>query len=124
MKAEQLINLTSSELMAKLDEVKDLTMILGATMAEKKMIFRKKKELLPVKLASITIELSQGYKGTGTMLKNKALASAQYETAVNELASAERDFLASESEYKGAYETIKAIGSISWVRNSELKLAR
>lgn len=121
--SQDLSNLTSSQLFEKLDELKAEAVHLGREMAEAEFEHKKVKELLPIFLAQIqALYLAEGKKITESEVFAKS--SSDYREKVesaNQLGFAYRE---KEAHFKAVLKSIEAITAISFVRNSELKLAR
>lgn len=123
MKTEDLVNLTSSDLLSVVQEARDSAITLGAKWAEANKRFKDLKELMPSYLAEIHMQLRSVYE-TVSEARTAALANQAYQKKVKEMNEAEHETRLLEVEYKAHIKTLEALSSISYVRNNELKLAR
>lgn len=121
--AEELSELTSSQLLHKLDEVRHGVFQAGYDHAAAEKKFNDLKALMPSFLAEYQAHYSKPGVGP-TEARAKALADKGYQEKVKEMNIAEYEARLLEVEYKGWMESIKALTAIGYVRNSELKLAR
>lgn len=120
---QALADLTSSQLLEKLDELKGQAFSLGHEMAEAEMLFKTKKELLPSMLAEFKAhQYDQGLKGQEAL--TYALKAPAYIDMVLEAQQYGHKFRLKEVEYRAVIKSLEALTAISFVRNNELKLAR
>lgn len=121
--SEELVGMTSSELLGLLDEARDAARIAGLKWAEAEKEFKDAKELLP----SIFAEYARLYSVAGAKahdIRWKVAADKGYQAKVKEMNQLEYAARLCEVEYKGWMRTMECLKSISYVRNNELKLAR
>lgn len=122
---EELTNLTSSELLHKTDELRDWAIKKGQAHAEAEKKYKDLKELMPSILAQFQDHYATSVVGIKpAMIKIKAQADPQYMAKIKEMNQLEYDANMIEIEYRAWYASLKNIESISYLRNSELKLAR
>lgn len=120
-----IFDLSSRELLNKLDEYRQLASECCADWAEKKVAYGGKKDLLNSHLAAIQIDFQDRYpKKSQTELKTMALASPEYIKLVTEMTQAHFELSKAEGEYKGLMKSLDALTAISYVVNNEVKLSR
>jgi hypothetical protein len=120
-KVEDLVNLTSFDLMKLLDELRHQVTLAGCSYAELNKEYKDIKELLPSTLATIQLKYSSHKAAEAKVL---ALADAQYQGKIRRMNEAEYQMRLKEVEYRSLLKSIEALTSIGYVRNGELKLAR
>lgn len=119
--AEELSTLSSSELLFKLDELREMAREAGYAAAEADKHYKDLKELMPSFLAQYVSH----HSGPGinvTQSRNRALADKGYMDKIKEMNIAEYEARLAEVQYKGWMESIKALTAIAYVRNQEMKL--
>ncbi len=95
----------------------------GTEWAEVNGKYKAVKELLPTILAEIQREVFHGEEMTLAQAKMEALAHDSYKKKVEEMNELNKQSNLLETRYRSFLESIKAIAAISYVRNSELRLA-
>lgn len=120
--AEELSSLSSHVLLHKLDELREEARQAGNNWAGAEKAHNDLKELMPSFLAEYTAHYSLPGV-TSTTARVKALADKNYQAKIKAMNLAEYEARLLEVEYRGLMESIKALTSISYVRNSELKLS-
>lgn len=119
--AEELTNLTSSELLERLDEIRDAAIRAGNAWAEAEKTYNDLKEMMPSFLAEYQMNYSSS-SPTVTAARVRALADKEYRAKITAMNKAEYEARLKEVEYKSWNESLKVLTSISYLRNSELKL--
>lgn len=121
---EELTNLTSTQLLIKLDELRPVVVKLGHQVAEADKRYHDLKELMPSILAEFQQLYSEDKSLKPYMVKIKALADKDYQGKIKEMNELEYRAKMISLEYRGYIESIKALTAIGYVRNSELKIER
>ena len=120
---EQISNLSSRELMNKLDEIRQLAIKSGSDWAFLQGKYKRLKEMMPSFLA----EFQRIYFKPGSTISEArmmALSDPNYKDKLEEMVNAEREANMEEVRYRSSIESIKAISAISYLRNQEAKLSR
>lgn len=120
--ASELAELSSHVLLHKLDDLREGAREIGYQWAEAEKTYNDLKELMPSFLA----EYQTHHSGPGvnaTTSRFRALADKGYQAKIKEMNVAEYKARLLEVQYKGLMESIKALTSISYVRNGELRLS-
>ena len=120
---QQLTNLNSSELLHKLDELKNAAFALGHEMAEAEKAFKDVKEMMPSYLAEQQI-YCQGEDMTLSEAKVYALSHPIYTEKILEMNELGKTYRLKEVEFRGIMKSLDCLQAIAFVRNNELKLAR
>lgn len=118
---EELTALNSSQLLEKLDELRETARCLGLRWAEAEKYYKDLKELMPCFLA----ETQAYYLTPGantTTARMRALADKTYQGKIKEMNIAEHEARKLEVEYKGIFESLKAITAIAYLRNREIQI--
>lgn len=121
--SEELVQLSSSELLMKLDELREAANKAGYEWVEAKKKYEDYEEIMPSLLATYQVSFMDG-KMTMAEAKARALADQGYKDKVKEMTQAQYEYGLKEVEYKGLMKSLDALTSISYVRNSELKTFR
>ena len=124
MTTNDLSALTSSQLLEKLDELKDRAYVLGYEMVEAETLYKNEKELLPILLAERQSKFMESCGVSVSVAKVQALAHEDYKKSVCRMNAFGHDYRLKESEYKAIIKSLDVLTAISYVRNNELKLAR
>lgn len=120
---EELLLKDSNTLLGILDQLRHLAAETGAEWAVKHKVYQDYKEMLPSILASIQIGiLDDGSKYNES--KVRALATEEYKEKVLQMNKAEFEALKLKTVYQSLNESLKALTSISYVKNTELKVLR
>lgn len=120
---EELINLNSTELFKKADEVRHKCIELGAKWAEANKKYKDLRELMPSKLAAAQIEfMLPGI--TQSTAKISALSSKEYQEEIKRMNTAEFEAELLHVEYRSWMKSLEVLTSIGYVKNQEMKLAR
>ena len=120
---EEFCNLTSEQLLFKMDELRHLASELGCQWAEANHAYRAIEKQLPSILAEIQlIYIESGNKTQEA--KVKALADTRYRQKMQEFVNLERTAELIKVEYRALVESLKTLQSIGYVKNSELRLSR
>ena len=123
MTTDELIELTSEQLLFRMDEIRHAAVTASVKWAELNKEFKDYKELLPSYLAMIqSAHLSEG--NSASEAKAKALASQAYQNRIKAMNEAELDAEKARAEYRGLMASLEALKSIAYVRNAEIKLSR
>lgn len=120
---EELTNLNSSQLLHKVDELKDRVIKLGYEHAEADKKYHDLKALMPSFLA----EYQAHYSGPGvnaTTAKYRALGDKGYQEKIKQMTLAEYEARLLYVEHQANLESLRSITAISFLRNNEIKLAR
>ncbi len=123
MRAEELTNLTSSELLLVVQEARDSAIQIGVRWADANKRYKDLKELMPSFLAALQLKYRCDFD-TVAEAKSAALAHGHYQEKIEKMNEAEHETRLLEVEYKAHIKTLEAVSAISYVRNNELKLAR
>jgi len=121
--SDELSQLDSSELLMRLDELRDAAQKAGLEWVEAKKKYEDCQELLPSILATYQVAIMND-KMTMAEAKARALADDGYKQNVKAMTQAQYEAHLKEVEYKGLMKSLDVLTSISYVRNSELKTFR
>jgi len=122
--AEELLNLTSSQLLHKMEELRHLAVKFGGEWVEKQHLYRGFKEMMPSFLAVIQSEIMNKQHIKKDEAKVIALADNGYREKITLMNNAEKEMELADIKYRGVMKSIECLTSISYVRNSEMKLSR
>ncbi len=121
---EQLATLNSSALLNKQDELREFVCQIGHKHAEAHKKYRDLEKLMPSFLADYVDYYHTTIGMNITAAKNKGLADKGYKEKLKEMNIAEYEAKLLKVEHQAWMESLKGLTSISYLRNSELKLAR
>lgn len=119
----EISDLTSSQLLSKLDEFKHEAQKAGSKLVELETLARDLKtkvEAVFNEMKRIEIEKGKSYNVANVM----ASCSPEYKNALEEHSKAEHEYNLAKIEYDLAKSSIRTLEAIGYVRNNELKLAR
>lgn len=123
--AQQLSELSSRELLMKLDELKAMAIEKGAAWAEAKEKFRNLDRLTETILAEFQREYFKQDPDLGvTKAKVMALCNPNYKVHLKKVNEAEKEANLLQAEFAIMKKAIEALTAIGFVRNNELKLSR
>jgi len=117
---KDLLDFPSGRLMFILDEAKHEINSIMEDLTESTNLYESLKAMLPHKLAVIQTEfLDSGYSRNEAL--DRAKASESYEKQLIDLSNAKNKKTALEFKFEACTLTIKAITSITYLKNTELK---
>lgn len=118
---QDLIDMSSSQLMQLMDELRHNCSLAGCEWAEATKAYKDIKDLLP----SILAQIQACFVTQGNSLSEARMLALSHNKYMEKIKEAnELEFLAKEKEvtYKSFLKSIEALAAISYVRNNELKL--
>lgn len=123
MTSSDLTQLSAKELFQKIEEYKDRAQKVGEDWAQAKFDAASKSEMLPSKLSEIQ-RVHLGSDSSVAESKVFALADKNYQGLILEALEYERQARCLEVEYRANLESLKALTSVGYLRNQELKTLR